>query len=146
MGGDTELLSPASQARRTHCSQSRKGASVLSNGHRVPYLPATRFYAGRRSRKSRLCCSGDLTGHLLQVPRWQQLVREQPRTLHQPGHLGVALIKESWSAEACGGAEKLAFSPAPSNDEKVYFLFRGCPWEPKSPRQLCCSQPEGSFN
>lgn len=45
--------------------------------------------------------------------RWQQLVREQQRWLHQAGHLGEALIEASWSAQACAGAEKLAFSPHP---------------------------------
>lgn len=42
---------------------------------------------------------------------WQQLVLEQQRRLHQVGHLGEALIKESWSTEEHRGAEEPVFSP-----------------------------------
>lgn len=66
---------------------------------------------GRRSGKSSLCSSvSDLTGCSLQAPTWQQLVLEQQRRLHQAGHLGEALIKESWSTEEHGGAEEPVFS------------------------------------
>ena len=58
-----------------------------------------------------LCSSvSDLTGCSLQVPTWQQLVLEQQRRLHQAGHLGEALIKESWSTDEHGGAEEPVFS------------------------------------
>ena len=70
------------------------------------------FDGGRKSGKSSLCSSGgDLTGCLLQAPMWQQLVLEQQRRLHQVGHLGEALIKESWSTEEHRGAEEPVFSP-----------------------------------
>lgn len=120
---------------------------MLSNGQRAPYLPATWFYAGRRFRKSRLCCSGDLTGHLLQVPRWQQLVQEQQRTLHQPGHLGVALIKESWSAEACGGAEKRPSPLPPPTMRKSIFCSVAALGNPRAPvNSAAPNQKEVSTN
>lgn len=69
---------------------------MLSNDQRVPYLPATwtscgEEAPGRGSGKASLSSSGsDLTGYSLQVPRWQQLVLEQHRRLHQAGCLGEA--------------------------------------------------------
>lgn len=52
---------------------------MLRNDQGAPYLPATQaprgeVEAGSWSGKSRLCSSSsDLTGCLLQGPRWQQL-------------------------------------------------------------------------
>ena len=94
----------------------------MRNDQKVPYLPATRVDGGRRPGKSSLCSSGgDLTGCLLQAPAWQQLVLEQQRRLHQAGHLGEALIKESWST---GRIEGLRSRSSPRCDESLFLLLQ----------------------